>query len=532
MRHGACSAWLAVHRLAPRIPLALTLAALLLLGGVLLQTAWLSDDAYITMRVVDNFVHGFGLRWNVADRVQVFTHPLWLAVLVPAYALTGEVLCTVNVVSIVFMLGAIALAARGITARAGMHRALVFILLVTCSRAVLSYGTSGLENPLSLLLLVWLWQRCDREEPEAHPTSIVLLLALLALTRTDLLILGAPLAYVRLRRVSPRSLLRALALGGAPLYAWELFSLVYYGAFVPNTALAKLGAGISHVALAEPGLYYFRSIVIWDPLGAMLLAVGFLAGVTGRNRPLALGALAYCVYLFWIGGDFMVGRFFSTSIVLCALMLCVRPWPERALFGVAALPLLLALSPAPGPFKWLTGRGPVWGDGYGIIDERYYYWGNTGLLEPGRARDLNEHYYARFGMRMRGRGVVIESCIGMVGYYAGPTVHIVDPLALADPLLARLPARSLGELPSRPLRARGAGRLRGHFARSESALVGDLAAALLERDRLRHARSLVLQRTLAPGAASRVRAARLPAPIATSSSTRPRRSDQPTRFQP
>ena len=29
----------------------------------------------------------------------------------------------------------------------------------------------------------------------------------------------------------------------------------------------------------------------------------------------------------------------------------------------------------------------------------------------------------------------------MTGYYAGPTVHIVDPLALADPLLARLPPK-------------------------------------------------------------------------------------------
>ena len=44
---------------------------------VLLRTAWLCDDAYISFRVVENAVSGHGLRWNVADRVQVFTHPLW-----------------------------------------------------------------------------------------------------------------------------------------------------------------------------------------------------------------------------------------------------------------------------------------------------------------------------------------------------------------------------------------------------------------------------------------------------------------------
>src|SRR6187402_2076752 len=43
-----------------------------------LRYAWVAEDAYITFRVVDNFTHGYGLRWNVAERVQVYTHPLWL----------------------------------------------------------------------------------------------------------------------------------------------------------------------------------------------------------------------------------------------------------------------------------------------------------------------------------------------------------------------------------------------------------------------------------------------------------------------
>jgi arabinofuranosyltransferase len=430
------------------------LAALALLVALLVRTAWISDDAFITMRVADNFVHGHGLRWNVDDRVQVYTHPLWLAVLVPFYALTGEVLWTVGMVSIAVMQAAIALAARGITTRAGIHRALVFVLLISCSRTVLSYGTSGLENPLALLLLVWLWLRCDRDEPETHPTTLVLLAALIGLTRLDLLIIAAPVVGLRLRRIPLGALCRAFVVGGAPLWAWELFSVFYYGSFVPNTALAKLGAGASHLQLASQSTYYYLSMVVWDPFATALLVVGLVAGLTSRNRPLAIGVLAYGVYLVWIGGDFMVGRFFSTPVVLCTLMLCVRSWPSGTSFGVAALPLLLVLSPKPGPFKWLTGRGPVWGNDFGVVDERYFYWGNTGLTEEGRARDLNEHYYARFGMRMRGRGVVIESCIGMVGYYAGPTVHIIDPLALADPLLARLPAANPGRF--RP----------GHFERA------------------------------------------------------------------
>ena len=64
----------------PRVELGgkgvLVLAVLILCYGlVLLRTGWLSDDAYITFRTIDNFENGHGLTWNVSERVEVFTHP-------------------------------------------------------------------------------------------------------------------------------------------------------------------------------------------------------------------------------------------------------------------------------------------------------------------------------------------------------------------------------------------------------------------------------------------------------------------------
>ncbi len=38
---------------------------------IIIKDGWLSDDAYITFRTVDNFIHGFGLTWNIDERVQV-----------------------------------------------------------------------------------------------------------------------------------------------------------------------------------------------------------------------------------------------------------------------------------------------------------------------------------------------------------------------------------------------------------------------------------------------------------------------------
>ena len=52
--------------------------------------AWVGDDAFITLRTVDHFVEGRGLVWNLGERVQVFTHPLWMFVLAGGYLFTHE----------------------------------------------------------------------------------------------------------------------------------------------------------------------------------------------------------------------------------------------------------------------------------------------------------------------------------------------------------------------------------------------------------------------------------------------------------
>src|SRR5438128_624747 len=57
---------------------------------ILIRTAWISDDAYLTLRTVENAATGHGLRWNVAERVQVYDHPLWLFILLTARVITGD----------------------------------------------------------------------------------------------------------------------------------------------------------------------------------------------------------------------------------------------------------------------------------------------------------------------------------------------------------------------------------------------------------------------------------------------------------
>src|SRR5436190_12749562 len=76
---------------------------------ILYRTAWLSDDSYITLRSVDNFVNGLGPVWNPAERVQVFTHPLWYLLLSAVYFFTHEAFFTTLGISLLISVTVFAL---------------------------------------------------------------------------------------------------------------------------------------------------------------------------------------------------------------------------------------------------------------------------------------------------------------------------------------------------------------------------------------------------------------------------------------
>lgn len=169
------------------LPIVMLAATAMLIG-----TAWIGDDAFITLRVIDNFINGFGLRYNVIERVQVFTHPLWLLSLTPFYALTKEAMVTTMLVSVFMTLGALWL----MVTKVAQHReyACMLVLIAMISPTISSFSTSGLESPLTFLLLtLFVWQS-SRTERIWIPAGIG---GLLLLNRLDLFILlGPALVYL------------------------------------------------------------------------------------------------------------------------------------------------------------------------------------------------------------------------------------------------------------------------------------------------------------------------------------------------
>ncbi len=237
-------------------------------GVILVRTAWMSDDAYITLRTVDNFIHGYGLTWNVAERVQSYTHPLWMFLVSAAYFVTREAYFTTLAVSLIISLAALWLVVTRVAASraAGVIAAAALLL----SKAFVDYSTSGLENPLTHLLLALFFVVYLRSESgRIKLFRLALITALIAVNRIDAVLLVAVpfvVALVENRnlfRRNPIAVVGAVALGFLPFFAWELFSLFYYGFAVPNTAFAKLNTHLPEAALLKQGVTYTSSRRAW-----------------------------------------------------------------------------------------------------------------------------------------------------------------------------------------------------------------------------------------------------------------------------
>lgn len=429
---------------------------LIVYSVLVVLNAWLSDDAYITFRTVDNVVNGYGLTWNVAERVQAYTHPLWMLLLSGFYAITREIYFTSLAVSIVISLAAAAILTFGV-ARDRLA-AVATLVTLSLSKAFVDYSTSGLENPLTHLILVgFVWVYFSDRYSIRKVALLSTLTALGMVNRIDVGLLMLPALAYAIWQV--RSIPTAMAglLGFLPLAAWELFSIFYYGSAVPNTALAKLNAGLIPASdLRRAGLSYLLNSLRVDPTTLTIIAAGVLLSIVSRELrrgALALGVVLYVAYVVQVGGDFMSGRFLTAPFFLSVASLARVPeWSPRVptwLTGtvIVIMSITLGLIAPYSPIRsWGGERADadprVWVQGRGITDERANYYHNTGLMEALR-RDvtLPDHDWAIEGRSARALGpaVVVKGSVGFYGYFAGPEVYVVDLLALGDPLLARLP---------------------------------------------------------------------------------------------
>ena len=391
-----------------------------------------------------NVTHGFGLTFNIAERVQTYTHPLWMGLLTTGYLLIGNVYITTFALGMILSVVAFWLA---LTRAVSSFQAISAAIVLLFSAAFIDFSTSGLENPLAnVLVAAFVGVFLSRSMPPVRRLTVLWTLAsLLYLTRPDaVLVVVALLLVATWRSGSVRTTLQSITIGSLPALAWTVFAFIYYGFPFPNTAYAKLATGIDPGELRTQGVLYLLDSLDRDPITLTSIAVAAVIAAFHRNiapRALAAGVILYLGYVVSIGGDFMTGRFMALPLFASVLLMSRLVGTSKGLWATVAGVLLIV--------GFTATRVPLWSNSRnldaapkpsGIVDERAVYFRDRSLAlaKRGTFRDPDWPSSPWRGTRRN----VVDTCglMGAAGLDFGPYVHLLDECALADPLLARLPA--------------------------------------------------------------------------------------------
>ena len=298
----------------------------------------LFDDAMISMRYAWNIAHGLGPVWNPSERVEGYTNPLQVLLMVPANAFLPRRYASLAVQVLGFLLVvATAVAARswGLQLMRDLgpwHGELVGLVAFIAQAATLAYyplaywSLMGMEVGLVTLLVLLGIVVSVRVPTVGRALALGLLAAAGYLTRPDALVLFFPMAVAfllgirRLEGGRLRLLVSLIVPGGLVLAGHFLWRQSYYGEWLPNTYVLKVG-GIPLADRVANGIAYLSPFLAEHSLLLLLTLYGCLAMRTLAARVSAGVAACAIAYQVWAGGDpWWYWRLLTPAAVLMLLV--------------------------------------------------------------------------------------------------------------------------------------------------------------------------------------------------------------------
>ncbi len=297
---------------------------------------FVQDDAFITFRYIANFLHGYGLVYNVGERVEGFTNFGWTIYLTLWGAFGASYIVAAKVTG--FLLGAITIVvtykvASRVFPEDNAWWALLPAYLVGVNPSLAYWAPAGLETAAfvcAVALTVYYFL--------ARNYLLIAALALAVWLRPE----GAVLAMICLgaeflpERRTPIFSLRCGLLALLLSLPYVAFKFFYYGSILPNPFYAKTGFSVAQMSSGiEYATEFLKDYGFW---GVGLIVPLLFAGRLRDNlKEVWLFAVMYTVYVVLIGGDVLkVHRFFLpllfpyAILAAASLYLIVRHVERRA----------------------------------------------------------------------------------------------------------------------------------------------------------------------------------------------------------
>jgi len=340
--------------------IAVCVAVVICTLAVYTNRAFYHDDAFITLRYADNFLHGDGLVWNPGERVEGYSNFGFLMLIVVAGRLGIDLQSATRIINFAALLIMAVVLIRFAYRRRDSFAAdpfgLMPAIIILTSFPLIVWSLGGLEGPLFSMWCLLGIMYVIKSRSSKHLALAGLFFAFAVLTRMDgLVFVGVALLY--LLWASPGTRLKSAGIFLAsflviylPYFIWRV---TYYGDLLPNTFYVKAG-GLSWPQIGR-GLSYVGHFAITPPylLPAIVIMIAYVLyrrSFKWRIGYLLMSIGVYLAYITWVGGDhmyafrFMLPVIAATALLIYAVIISIKAHPSKFITGLIYLIVLAAVS--------------------------------------------------------------------------------------------------------------------------------------------------------------------------------------------
>lgn len=269
----------------------------------------LFDDAMISMRYAYNLAHGNGLVWNMGERVEGITNPLWTGIMALIHLLPiglNQTSLYIQILGASFLTLNLFLIRRIVEHFTNDLLVMLSAVALTAFYAPLnSFGLLGMEVSLLTLIINAVVLLALKSENRFN-LWVYVLLAISTLIRFDMAVpylVFFSVLFLTQKENRKNHLIWGLGLLILFLGGQTLARYFYYGEFLPNTYYLKV-EGWNTTLKTLRGLYALIQFIYFSNWALFLLPLSlFLFYRNWKVSLLALlltGQIAYSVY---VGGD-------------------------------------------------------------------------------------------------------------------------------------------------------------------------------------------------------------------------------------